>query len=65
MFMKNKVQEAREHRGFTRYYVAKEVGIHYQTLYNIEKNTSQPGIYIAMQLASLFGCKVEDIFILT
>ena len=63
MRVTNTVKNERIKRGLTRKYLAKKIGVHQQTLYQIEENTiNSPGLKIALMLSEYFDMKVEDLF---
>ena len=60
----NRIAEVREAAGISRKDLATEVGVHYQTIGYLERGEYAPSLYLALRLAGLFGCRVEDLFAL-
>jgi putative transcriptional regulator len=58
----------RDHRkragGWTQQELADRVGVTRQSIVAIERGTHRPGIELALRLARVFGCRVEDLFAL-
>jgi putative molybdopterin biosynthesis protein len=56
------IKQFRVQRGFTQQELARLVGLSRQSLNQIEAGVTVPSTAIALQLARLFGCRVEDLF---
>ncbi|WP_129408394.1 helix-turn-helix transcriptional regulator [Marinitoga lauensis] len=62
--MKNKLKVYRAMFDFTQEDLAKKIGVSRQTINYIEKGKYAPSVLLALKLAYVFNCKVEDLFIL-
>ncbi|WGS65887.1 helix-turn-helix transcriptional regulator [Marinitoga aeolica] len=62
--MKNKLKVYRAMFDMTQEELAKRVGVSRQTINYIEKGKYSPSILLALKIAYIFNCKVEDLFIL-
>jgi putative transcriptional regulator len=60
--MKNSVRERRADAGLSQADLAAAVGVTRQTINAIERERYDPSLELAFQLASYFGCRVEDLF---
>src|SRR5579863_4049933 len=58
----NNLGRLRQERGFTQQGLADRVGLARQSLNAIEVGRSVPSTDVALRLARLLGCKVEDVF---
>jgi molybdate-binding protein/DNA-binding XRE family transcriptional regulator len=58
-----KVKEFRLAKGWSQEELAKNLDIRRQAVYDIESGRYLPNTAIALRLARLFGCRVEDLFI--
>lgn len=58
----NKVRDCREMKKLTQEEVAKQAGVSRQTVVAIEKGNYVPSVALAMALAKLLGCSVEELF---
>src|SRR4051812_9972108 len=56
------IKRFRTQRGLTQQELARLTGLSRQTLVSIESGKSIPSTAIALQLAKLLGCRVEDLF---
>ena len=62
--MKVRIKEvAMERKGFSLYRVAKELKLPQQTVYSWASGRTQPGYDNMDKLVSLFGCRLDDIFV--
>ncbi len=52
----------REQRGLKRDWVAKRLGVHYNTLKNWELGKAHPGAKEILALCKIYHCKPSDIF---
>jgi putative transcriptional regulator len=48
--------------GMTQQELADRIGVTRQTIHSIEKGRYSPSVGLALQLAALFGVRVEDLF---
>lgn len=60
-----KVKEFRQKKGWSQKKLAEKIGIKRQAVYDIESGRYLPNTAIALQLARLFACRVEDLFVET
>jgi putative transcriptional regulator len=60
--LENYVEEFRTKRGLSRQELADLVGVHYQTMSYIERGEYDPSLALALQLAEVLNCKVEQLF---
>lgn len=58
----NTVQTYRQECGLTQVELAEAVGVTRQTIISIEKGNYVPSVLLALRLARVFACRVEDIF---
>ena len=61
--MKNRVKELRDIRGFTQKELGEQVGVSRQAINAIETGKFDPSIWLAYDLAKLFGVSIETLFI--
>ena len=59
---KNRLREFREKKGLTQEGLAGRLGVTRQTILSIETGRYVPSLPLALQLAKVFGCRVEDLF---
>jgi len=57
------VKEFRLKKGWSQEELAERLGLRRQAVYDIESERYLPNTAIALQLARLFGCRVEDLFV--
>jgi putative molybdopterin biosynthesis protein len=62
MSTKNCLQEIREQRGIAAAQLARDIGVSRPTIYAIEAGIYTPNTNIALQLARVLDCRVEDLF---
>ncbi|QTA38067.1 helix-turn-helix transcriptional regulator [Thermosipho ferrireducens] len=62
--MRNKIRVFRAMKNITQEELAKKVGVSRQTINYIEKGKYTPSVLLALKIARVFGCKVEELFIL-
>ncbi|MBO8161649.1 MAG: helix-turn-helix transcriptional regulator [Thermosipho sp. (in: Bacteria)] len=60
--MINRLKFFRSKFNLTQEELAKKVGVSRQTINYIENGKYNPSVVLALKLAKVFGCKVEDIF---
>ncbi len=59
----NNIRVHRFHTGeMTQAALAEKVEVSRQTIIAIEKGKFNPSVFLAMKIASEFGCRIEDIF---
>jgi DNA-binding XRE family transcriptional regulator len=58
----NQVETWRIKAGLSRQQLAEAVGVHYQTIGYIERGEYAPTLALALRLAQVLNCKVEDLF---
>jgi len=59
---KNNLKEFREKHKFTQEDLASKLDVSRQTIISIEGNRYVPSLELALKIAKLFKCKVEDLF---
>ena len=52
----------RQRKGLTQEQLAARVGVRRETIMRLEKAQYNPSLKLAMDIAHVFGCTVEDIF---
>lgn len=62
--MKNKLKVYRAMYDMTQEDLANKIGVSRQTINYIEKGKYSPSVVLALKIAKIFNCKVEDLFIL-
>jgi len=60
--IQNKVKELRIARSWTQEQLASAVGVSRQSINSIERERYVPSLLLALTLAQVFGCPVEQIF---
>lgn len=62
--LENKIKEIRKGKEnkYTQEKMAREIDITVRQYINIENNKSIPSVYIALKIADVLKCKVEDIY---
>jgi putative transcriptional regulator len=59
----NQIRRLRfEHNEMTQEALAKAVGITRQTIIALEASRYAPSLELAMKIAEVFGCRVDDVF---
>lgn len=61
--MKNKIAAFRKERGFTQQALAEKLSVSRQTVISLENGRYNPSIRLAYDIAKLFGCLIEDVFL--
>lgn len=61
--MKNKIEQERKSRGMTQSALGELLGVSRQTIISIERGRYNPSLMLAFQIARVFGCTIEDIFL--
>lgn len=62
MLAKNRLKEFREKKGYTQERLAEMASVSRQTIISIESNRYVPSLELALRMAKIFGCKVEQLF---
>ncbi len=62
MSLTSTVQKYRLQRSLTQEDLAEKVGVTRQTILAIEKGDYAPSVTLALKLAKVFKCQVEDLF---
>ena len=60
--IKNNALKHRENSGLTQEELADKVGVTRQTIITLEKGNYTPSVSLALKLAKVFKCSVEDLF---
>lgn len=60
--LKTKIHEYRKERNMQQAELAELVGVRRETIGNLENGKYNPSLKLAMDIAKVFECKVEDIF---
>lgn len=60
--MKNRLREMREAKGMTQKEIGEKVGVSRQAINAIETGKFDPSIWLAYDLARLFGFSIEELF---
>ena len=58
----NRLKEFREKKKMTQEDLASKTGVSRQTIISIESGRYVPSLELALKFATLFKCKVEDLF---
>jgi putative transcriptional regulator len=59
----NRLRETRKARGgLTQQELARAAGVTRQSIISIEQGKYRPGVELALRLAHVLGCRVEDLF---
>ncbi|WP_129660196.1 helix-turn-helix transcriptional regulator [Rothia uropygialis] len=61
--MNNHVRHYRIALQWSQQHLADQVGVSRQTILSIEKGKYDPSLPLAFQLASVFDCTIEDLFV--
>lgn len=62
LVMKNSIKVERAKKNITQADLAKLTGVSRQTINAIELGKYDPSALLALRMAKIFGCQVEDIF---
>ena len=60
--LKTRIKELRARDGLKQEELARPVGVRRETIGNLEAGRYNPSLRLAMDIAKVFGCTVEDIF---
>ncbi|MBQ7573872.1 MAG: helix-turn-helix transcriptional regulator [Clostridia bacterium] len=63
--LKTKIHEYRKERNMQQAELAELVGVRRETIGNLENGKYNPSLKLAMDIAKVFECRVEDIFTFT
>ena len=63
--LKTKIYEYRKECGMQQAELAELVGVRRETIGNLENGKYNPSLKLAMDIAKVFKCRVEDIFTFT
>lgn len=63
--VKNSIQRRRSEAGLTQEELADKAGVTRQTVIALEKGNYTPSVALALKLAKIFKCSVEDLFTLS
>jgi len=61
--MKNRIKELRDKFGLTQEQLGKMVGTSRQAINAIEAEKYEPSIWLAYDIAKVFGCFIEEVFL--
>ena len=61
--MRNRVKEMRDKRGLTQKELGEHVSVSRQAINAIETGKFDPSIWLAYDLAKLFGVSIEELFV--
>lgn len=61
--MTNRIKEFRARNDYTQAGLAKLVGVRRETIVFLEKGKYNPSLQLAYDIAQVFGCKIEEVFI--
>lgn len=61
--MKNRIKELREKKGLTQEQLGEMVGTSRQAINAIETGKYEPSIWLAYDIAKVFGCFIEEVFL--
>lgn len=61
--MKNKIRQLRESMGITQEQLGKKIGTSRQAINAIETEKYEPSIWMAYDIAKVFECSIEEVFI--
>jgi len=56
------IKEYRAKHNITQDQLAQQVGVRRETIVNLEKGRYNPSLKLAMDIAKVFSCSVEDLF---
>jgi putative transcriptional regulator len=62
--MKNTIKVERAKLNISQAELAEKIGVSRQTINSIERGKFVPSTVIALKMAKIFSCKVEDFFVL-
>ena len=65
MKLKTRIRELRARDRLSQEELAQKVGVRRETIGNLENGRYNPSLKLAMDIAHVFGCTVEDLFTFT
>ena len=65
MSLTTRIREYRIRDRMSQEELAQRVGVRRETIGNLENGKYNPSLKLAMDIAQVFGCKVEDLFFFT
>ncbi|WP_153731894.1 helix-turn-helix transcriptional regulator [Sporosarcina obsidiansis] len=60
--MNNRIKERRVEMGWTQDGLAERLDVSRQTIISLEKGKYNPSLLLAFKIATLFACRIEEIF---
>jgi putative transcriptional regulator len=60
--VRNDLAARRAALGWSQGRLAEELGVSRQTVISLEKGRFDPSLPLAFRIATLFGCRIEDVF---
>lgn len=61
--MNNRLAQLRQDKGLTQLQLAQSLSVSRQTIISLEKGKYDPSLPLAFRIASIFGCRIEDVFL--
>lgn len=61
--MKNRIRELREQYGLTQQELGRQAGVSRQAIIAIESGKFEPSIWLAYDIATVFDCTIEEVFL--
>ena len=61
--MKNRIEELRKQRSIRQEEFAKLLGVSRQTISSLETGRYNPSIFLAHNIAKIFGMSIEEVFL--
>lgn len=61
--MQNRIKELRARRHLTQQQLAEKVGVRRETIVFLEMGKYNPSLKLAWQIAQLFQCPIEEVFL--
>ncbi len=61
--MKNKIAVLRKEQGLTQQALAEKLSVSRQTVISLENGRYNPSIRLAYDIAQVFGCIIEEVFL--
>ena len=61
--MTNRIEELRKQRGIRQEEFAKLLGVSRQTISSLETGRYNPSIFLAHNIAKIFGMSIEEVFL--
>lgn len=61
--MKNRIEELRKQRGIRQEDFARMLGVSRQTISSLETGRYNPSIFLAHNIAKIFGMSIEEVFL--